>query len=193
MRVLFIVHATSWCDKDRRAEPMVRQLISCGRFDQIIEVTSSEPEARGARYANHAGLVLEHGGVTPVPFFRDELFGEAPLFPTADAVTLVGGVLNSGGGGCLNVAFDFLVKHQQRLVRACEITIPIWATYPAWKEPWWEDPWRVEQVIKDLVWKMLAAEIPFELVMDDAKPIGCGHDVLVRLRIRTANAAPPCA
>lgn len=185
MKVLFIVHATAWSDKKCTAKSSIQHLISHEHFDQIIEVIQSRTDIRSARYLNHGGLVLEHDEVTPVPFFREKLFGEQPLFPVADEITLVGGVLNSTGGGCLNVAFDYLIRYQQRIGNSCTITIPIQATYRADGEPAFQDfrdncqyQYQVEQFMKELVWKMLTAKISFELIMDNAESITCGQDSL---------------
>ena len=192
MKVLFIVHATAWSDKQCVAKRPIQHLISHQHFDQIIEVIQSRTDIRGARYLNHRGLVFEHDEITPVPFSREKLFGEEPLFPVANAITLVGGVFNSTGGGCLNVAFDYLIRYQQRIGNPCMITIPIWATYRASGEPAFQDfrdncqyQYQVEQVMKDLVWKMLIAKISFELIVDNDEPITCGQDSFVKLKINT--------
>ncbi|MFQ6042859.1 MAG: hypothetical protein ACE5PV_18530, partial [Candidatus Poribacteria bacterium] len=162
--------------------------------DQIIEVIQSRPDIRSARYLSHKGLIFEHDEITPVSFFREKLFGESPLFPVADAITLVGGVFNSTGGGCLNAAFDYLIRYQQRIDHPCAITIPVWATYQASGELAFQDirdncqyQYQVEQVTKDLVWKMLIAKISFELIVDNDELITCGQDPFVKLKVSTKS------
>ena len=90
MSVLFIVHATAWCDKTCAAKEPIQQLITSGRFDRILEVIPSRQDIRTGRYLQHDGPLLEHEEVTPVPFFRDRLFGANSLFPAADRVTWSG-------------------------------------------------------------------------------------------------------
>jgi len=128
LRVLFIVHATAWSDKESAAREPIQRLINEGTFDQIIEIIQSRPDIRGQRYLSHDGLVLEHDEISPVPFLRDRLFGDDPIFPPAKSVTLVGGWLNAGEG-CLNVAFEHMARCFVRIGRSCEITIPLSATY----------------------------------------------------------------
>jgi hypothetical protein len=104
---------------------------------------------------------------------------------------VVGGVFNTGGG-CLNVAFDHLIRYHQRLARSCTITIPIRATYRESGKPAWEDNYKyyqfqVEQAMKDLVWKMLIAKVSFELIVDNGEPITCGQGSFVKLKIDTRD------
>lgn len=192
MDVLFIVHATAWCDKGCVARDPIQSLISTEQFDQIIEVIPSRPDVRDARYLDHPGLLIEHEGISPVQFFKVELFGEKAVFPIADEITLVGGVFNPTGGGCFNVAFDHLIRYQRRLDHPCTINIPIRATYQANKKPCPKNVDRhvyymgqVEQLIKDLVWKMLVARVSFEFTVDDGDPIPCDQHPLVKLKIDT--------
>ena len=140
MNVLFIVHATAWSDKESIAKEPIQRLISEGRFDQIIEIIQSRPDIKDQRYLSHDGLVLEHDEISPVPFLANTLFGENPVFPAADSVAVVGGWFNAGEG-CLNVAFEHMVRYYQRIGGHCEITVPLSATYRRAE---------VEQCVKDL-------------------------------------------
>jgi hypothetical protein len=164
MKTLLIIHANSWSDKTCSAKPGIEQLIRSGDYDTIIEVASKHPEAYDGRYLVHHGTVLEHQGISPVSCFESDLFGENALFPIADEVTIAGGVFNATGGGCLNCAFDCLVKLQRRLGRACIVDVPISATYRAGGEAW--DELSILEVVKDIAWKMLVAGIPFVLAVN---------------------------
>ena len=181
MRVLFIVHATAWSDKASTAKPAIQRLISQGDFDQILEIVQSHFDIKSQRYVTHSGLVFEHEEISPVRFFSEELFGENPLFPMADAVTLVGGVFNSSEG-CLNVAFEHMLHYYKGIGRPSEITIPISATYRA-KGETWEDSFQVEQCVKDLAWRLLRAEMPFLITLDDVEITRTATRPLMRLRI----------
>jgi len=181
VNVLFIAHATSWSDRASTAKTAIQRLIDEGQFDQIIEVVQSHFDIKKQRYLTHDGLVLEHNEISPVQFLSERLFGEEPIFPTADEVTLVGGVLNSGGG-CLNYAFEHLIRFHKRVGRKCRITIPVAAAYRAKGESW-EDPMQVEQCAKDLAWRLLRAEIPFTLESAGSKPMRVGRNPLIRLKI----------
>jgi len=187
LRLLFIVHATAWSDKACVAQRPIQDLIDRGGFDQIVEVAQMRPDIKAGRYLNHQGTVFQHEEISPVRFFREDLFGEAPLFPSAEQITLVGGVLNYDGG-CLNVAFDSLVRHMKHLSRPCTITIPFCATYREHDRPSWEKPWEVRVAMKDFAWKMLAAEVAFELSDDTGRRIASGREPLIKVGVQ----APPC-
>jgi len=191
VEVLLIVHATSWSDKRRTAERPIAQLIVSGGFDSIIEIIPSRPDIKAARYLSHDGQVLEHDDITPVPFLRDQLFGDRPLFPAADRVTLVGGVINDTGGGCLNVTFDFLVRYLCRLSKYSTITVPIHATYSAEQAANWEDLFEIEQITKDLVWKMFTAKASFELIFANRQlEARLGPGPVIRLIVDIAEPRP---
>ena len=181
MNVLLIIHANSWSDKSCSAKPGIEKLIQSGDYDRIIEVASMHPDAYEGRYLFHNGTVFEHQGISPVSFFESDLFGEKASFPVADVVTLVGGVLNSTGGGCLNCAFNCLIGFQHRLKNACAINIPINAVYQAGSESW--DERSVEQAAKDLAWKMLIANIPFALAVDDRATVAFSNEPLLNVTI----------
>lgn len=178
---MFIVHATAWSDKASTAKEPIQRLISKGDFDRVIEIVQSWPEIKDQRYLSHGGLVLEHEEMSPVRFLAERLFGENPMFPAADAVTLVGGVFNSSEG-CLNMAFEHLVQYHKRIGRPCQITIPVLATYRAKGESW-EDAFQVEQCVKDLAWRLLRAEIPFVLELGGLGTIRVRENPLIRLEI----------
>jgi len=189
VKVLFIVHATAWSDKGSSAKEPIQRLISESDFDRIIEIIQARGDIKDKRYLSHDGLVLEHEEISPVPFLAQRLFGEDPIFPVADSVTLVGGVFNSSGG-CLNVAFEYLVRHHKMISRPCEITIPVSATYRAQGEPW-QDAFQVEQCVKDLAWRVLSAGIAFGLEMDGSERLCRGEDPLIRIRIKGIGNPPP--
>lgn len=187
MQVLFIVHATAWSDKERSVSIPIQNLIAFGNFDRIVEIVQSRPDIVEGRYLSHEGQVLQHDEISPVPFFEEKLFGKDQLFPTANSVTLVGGVFNTTGGGCLNVAFDHLVKYQRRMERPCIVNIPIWATYQAGGEQGWEDGQQVKQVTKDLIWKLLTAEFSFSATLNDEELVSWGSQPFVRLLVDTKS------
>ena len=187
MQVLLIVHATAWSDKTCAAKAPIQQLIASGRFDQILEVIQVRPDIRAGRYLQHQGLLLEHAEVSPVPFFREQLFGATPLFPVADHITLVGGVFNATGGGCLNEAFDFLIRSQHRRRQPTRLTLPLRATYREHGHRWSDQPMEVGQVIKDIAWKLLRAHVPFALRVDEEEPVTSGQEALVTVHIETTG------
>ena len=164
MRVLFIVHAISWSDKASLAAEPIAELIREPRWDAIIELVPSRADIRGTRYLAHHGIVFEHDNVSPVPFLAKKLFGQDPLFPRAHLVTLVGGVANATGGGCLNVAFDHLMRYQQRLKQSATVRLPLRAIYQAQGRRWC--PADVEGFTRDLVSKLSNHGVPFELLRD---------------------------
>lgn len=188
MRTLFIVHATSWCDNACVAKVGIQQLIAEGEFDEIIEVASSHAPAAEGRYLDHGSKVFTHEGISPVAFLQDRLFGANPLFPQSEDITLVGGVFNNTGGGCLNCAFDSLIRHQRNDGRCCTIRIPMAATYQAGEDGSWQDTLQVEQALKDLVWKLSIVGVPFAVAVNSQELISPTKLApLVRLDITTAQ------
>ncbi len=163
MTVLFIVHAISWSDKACSARPAIQEILERDRFDRTMEVVPVQPEIRASRYLHHGGEVLEHGGISPVPFFRETLFGTNPLFPRCEHVTLVGGHLNETGGGCLNVAFGYLAQHIHRTGKPSRVAVPLAATYNAGRAANWGSPSDVEQVARALLCAAQNAGIRLEV------------------------------
>jgi hypothetical protein len=156
-----------------------------GGFDHIVEIASAHPPAAAGRYTNHNGTVHIHEGISPISFLNDVLFGVEPLFPPSEDVVFVGGVLNATGGGCLNCAFDALIKYQQRIGKSCTIGIPMAATYGA-DDYNWQDLLQVEQITKDLLWKLAAAGVSPVVARDSREVVHSFADApLIRLCIET--------
>lgn len=171
------------------AKSHIQLLASSEQFDQVIEVIQSRQDIYSQRYIEHDGQILQHSDVSPVPFFQQELFTSNHRFPLADEVVLVGGVLNSTGGGCLNVAFDFLIRYYALIGHRSKVTVPIFATYSPSDVPTWDQdfPFWVHQAAKDLSWKLLSARIPFEVsIGDESLPMGSGDTPLITLEVDTA-------
>ena len=183
--VLFIIHATAWSDKRRVAKAPIQSLIAHGSVDDIVEVIPSREDIRAARYLEHSGTVLQHDGISPVSLFREHLFAPSALFPRGDAVTLVGGVLNHTGGGCLNVAFGHMVSFLVDQGISCVITIPLDATYGAKGLRPYAEPLEQELVLKDFAWKLLRARANFNLAIDGEELASCGPRADLELVVDT--------
>ncbi|MHB8997090.1 MAG: hypothetical protein ACYC63_17730 [Armatimonadota bacterium] len=143
------------------------RILKSGGFHRIVELVPARPDIQASRYLSHEGEVLEHVEISPVPFLCETLLSPEPLIPAADNVVLVGGQLNSTGGGCLNVAFDHLVRYLSRQGTSSTIRLPMRAAYSNENSRGWRDPLWTQQVAEDLAQKMACAGIAFELSLDD--------------------------
>ena len=89
-------------------------------------------------------------------------------------MTLVGGVLNQTGGGCLNVAFRHLVEFLVVMALPCVVTIPLNATYGEGGARPYAGSTELQQVLKDLAWKLLIAGAKFTLLLNGERLVACG-------------------
>jgi len=174
------------------AKSPIQWLISHEEFDRIIEIIQTRPDIRSGRYLTHTGTILEHKEITPVRFLRERLFGAEPLFPEADEITLVGGVLNPTGGGCLNVAFGHMVRFCAHYERHCFIRIPVSATYGAGGHRVEAERDMLRQVVEDLVAKLRCTSAPFTLTVDGEETVASSAGALLNVVVdtRTFGAQP---
>lgn len=190
LKVLFIVHETAWSDKSSAAKNGTQKLIDEGQYDEIIEIIQSRQDIYERRYLKHNGKIYKHESISPTSFLSDVLFGGQPIFPlNADEITLVGGCVNSTGGGCLNEAFEYLIKYLHTFNKKCTINLPFHCTYQAGMDGSWKERFDMEQVVKDLTWKMLIKSIDFTVSIDSELIISARDKAsLIDLKVDTRTS-----
>jgi len=178
MKLLFIVHATSWSDKEIMAKEGIKNVLTNEKFDNIIEVIQSREDIYEKRYLTHNGIIYKHPDISPVNFFKDKLFNN--LFPLVDEVTIVGGTFNTTGGGCFNVAFDFLINYYVKNKKTTKINIIPNCIYNS-DHQIFSDELIFEQCLKDLIWKLNKSNISFSFIYNDIKIIN--KDALIKIKV----------
>ena len=179
MKLIFIIHATSWCDKDSIAKDGIIEILANEKFHHVIEVIHSRDDIYEKRYLLHDGIIFKHQEISPVNFFKNKLFKD--IFPLADEVTIVGGTFNKTGGGCFNVAFDYLINYYSKKNKQVKINILSNCLYNSDHQDF-SDKFIFEQYLKDLVWKLCKSSIGFNLIYNDIKIIN--NDALITIEVK---------
>ncbi len=168
MKLLLIIHATSWSDKYQQAKNGIDEIItSCNH--EVIEIIQARKDIYDKRYLTHQGKIYTHDEISPVNFIKHQLFGDRPLIPNVvEEIILCGGVFNTTGGGCFNVLFDYLVNYLVKNNIHCNIIIPLNCLYYESKVDI-NDSKQVIQYIKDLICKLTLNNADFNLYYDRYK------------------------